>query len=438
MKRRPVQSFKHVSGMQVMLEESHSVPLVDLELTLRTGSTHDPEGLEGLTRLTWRVQRMGTPELRRDQVEEAISRLGARLSVQIAPSFVQLHGVVIRRNLDPFLELLSRLLFEPAFRQRDLAQAKRETKADLVALRDNDRSLAGRAFRQHLFGDHPYGRSAVGTLRSIGAIRRSQMKECYERHLVGGNAILGMSGAVSREDVEGLVERHFGRMPKGRVPALRMREARPRKGRHVLIVDKPARTQTQIFMGTLGLKVGDPLFYPLLIGNTAFGGTFTSQLMQEVREKRGWSYGAYSRLGGDRKRDAWFMWTFPSAEYAVDCIALQLELLEGLMENGISAAEHRFARDYLIKSHCFDLDTASKRLTPRIDEALYNLPPYYYDDFTPSLRKVRRAEVHEALKRRLSSRDLSIVLVATAKDVEQKLAELPGIETVQSVPYDRL
>lgn len=422
-------------GLRVMIEESHALPLVDVELVLRTGSVHDPEGLEGLTRVAWRLVRMGTRRLRGHDVEEAIARLGARLSIEISTSYVAIHGAVIRRNLEPFFELLAGLVRAPAFRAADLTQVRREMLAELVAMRDNDRTLAARSFRRFLFQGHPYGRPVSGTAETLRAIRRSDVVEAYDRFFLGRNMLLAVAGDVTRGAIERLVERHLAGLPGGRPPRDRVPAPKRQKGRRVLVVDKPDRTQTQVFVGTLGCKAGDPHYYPLVVGNAAFGGTFTSRLMQEVREKRGWSYGAYSRMGTDRQRDAWYMWTFPSAHQVVDCIRLELDLLDDLVAHGVSAGDHRFARRYLVNSHCFDVDTAPKRLEPRIDEDIFGLPAGFHHQYEKRVRAVTRTQANEALRRRLSSRDVGIVLTATAKDLVPELEKLPGVRSVETIPY---
>lgn len=436
MSRRTAQDrFETPEGAQVLLEESHQLPLVDVELVLRTGTLHDPPGREGLTRLTWLLARAGTRRMRRTQVEDAIAELGASLSVEAGTSYVRFHGMVIRRNLEPFMALLASLVRQPAFRAKDLAHLKRETLSDLVALRDNDRALGGRFYRQFLFGPHPYGRPVSGTPRSIKAIRRDDVVQHHQAHLTAGNLLLGVAGDVTRSDLETMLGAHFTGLPRHRPPADRVGAPKVPRGRRVLIVDKPERTQTQLYIGTLGSRAKDTDLDALTVANQAFGGTFTARLMNEVRSKRGWSYGAYSRLGQDRQRDAWSMWTFPAAKDAAACAALELDLLEDLAHRGLTAAEIRFAKKNLVNGHCFEVDTAAKRLEARMDDAIYGLPADHWKRFTQRVRAVKRADANAAVERRLSPRDLAIVVVATAEDVRPAFEDLPGVTSLDVVPY---
>jgi zinc protease len=425
------------AGTLLLVEPDHALPLVHVGVILRTGSVHDPRGLEGLTRMTARMLRMGTRSLTPQQVEERIDSLGAQLSVACAPSYVQFGGVVVAHNLDAFLALLSELITAPAFRARDLARAKREGIAELVGACDDDRSLAARHFRSFTLGKHPYARPVVGTTRSLRAITRDHVLSHYAKHFVSSNLIVSMAGAVEEARASELVQLYLS-LPKGRAPKEHVPTPQLAQGRRVLIVDKPQRTQTQIIIGTLGTHTLDSDHTALLVANVVFGGLFTARLTHEVRSVRGLSYGASSSLNHDRERELWSMWTFPAAKDARQCIELQLRLYDDWIKHGVKPSELTRAKNFLIKSHAFEIDTAQKRLDQRVESELFALPADYHSGFVEHVRKVTRAAANQALARRLSRRDQSIVVVATAKDVRADLAALPGVRELRVVPFDRV
>lgn len=435
MEKLRTQRWTDPSGASVYLEESHELPIVDVEFAFRTGGTDDPEKLSGLMRSMWRVIRMGTKQLSSSEVEERVARLGGRLAVFISTSSVRVQGSVIRRNLEPFFALLSDVISSPAFRPKDLVRARNESLAELIGIRDDDRTLAGRVFRRKLFGKHPYARAITGDAASLKRIRVEDLEEHYAAHVSTKHLVVGFAGDITEREAKSLTRDHLSAFPKRKVSAPRVADSPGVKGRHIIIVDKPERTQTQILVGGLGVRVGEKDHVPLLVGNVAFGGTFTSRLTQEVREKRGWSYGASSHLGADRARDAWYMSTAPATTDAVACIALELELLEGLHKDGLSREEFARGRDYLVNSHCFELDTAQKRLEPRIDEAVFGLPFGTYAKGFERVRTLKREEVQRAIRKHVPREDLVIALVATAKDVRRDLEKLPGVASVEVVPH---
>ncbi|MDH5491794.1 MAG: insulinase family protein, partial [Myxococcales bacterium] len=425
------QRFESEAGWPVLLERSHALPLVEVHLLLRTGSAHDPFGMEGLTRLLARLLRMGPRGLAAAALEDRIARLGARLSVETSPRSLRFRAIVLRRNLEPFFALLSRLLREPAFRPADLAYAKRETLSELLSIRDDDGALSSRWFRRELFADHLYSRSIMGSRASVRSIRRQDLLDHWQARFVSSNLLLAVAGDVDRPTLEGIVERHLMNLPGGVAPSMRIPPPRQRKGLRVVIVDKPERTQAQLVIGTLGVRAADPRAYGLSVSNAAFGGSFSSRLVQAVRVERGWSYGAQSRLDHDRQRSAWSMWTLPNLENAAACAALQLELVEEWVSQGLRPGELRQAKGYLVNGHCFAIDTASKRLEARLDAELLGLPEGYWDRFPRELRAVTREAADRAVLERISPRDQVVSLVAPAREVEAALSALPGLRSLR-------
>ncbi len=422
----------------LLVEESDVLPLVDVEVALPVGSLHDPMGREGLAQLTGHLMRRGPRGLSQTRFEDRLASLGARLSVQVSMRSMRVRATVLRRNLEPLLRLVADVVSRPALRSSDFSTLKGQTQAALVARLDDDQTLGAVWFRKALFREHPYGRSLSGTRASLRRIGLRQVKEFYARHVQKAPFIIGVAGDVIEEEACALIGDTF---PRARVRKRRESAVPPthaRRGRHVVIVDKPARAQTQLFIGTLGARTRDRGLFPLIVSNTAFGGTFSGPLMQQVRAVRGWSYGAYSRLLHSIQRDAWYMWTAPASEYSAECAALQLELLERWVGAGISQAELRFAKRYLINSHCFDRDTAAKRLESRLDIELLGIPRSYVERYDDRVAQVTRAQANAATQRRISSRDLTIVVVATASEVVGAFERLPGVKTVEVVSFDEL
>jgi zinc protease len=432
-------TFTTRNGIPVHVETSDELPIVDVDILYREGAVLDPSGREGLTRLVAQMVRRGPRGMSAEQFDEAIEGLGATLAASVGSHSVRFHGAVIRRNLEPFLELVGRMLTKPGVRVADLARQKRKNEAELIDLRDHDRSLASRAFRRHLFGAHPYGIPMSGTLDTVSTFTRAEVADHVERLLVTGSTIVGVAGDVRADELAPMLERAFRDVRSGDAPRVALEAPTIRKGRRVLLVDKPQRTQTQVYIGTLGARVAQPDYHALLVANTAFGGTFTSRVVQEVRVERGWSYGAGSKLGADREREAWTLWSHPAATQVVDCLKLELELLDTWVEQGLRDDEVGRAKDYLVKSHAFDLETPAKRLDPRLETDLYALPADWHPQFLEHVRTVTPAEAHAAVGRHLATQDLSITLVATATDeLLAALAALPGVVSVDRIDYARV
>ncbi len=425
------------AALPTFIERSDALPLVDLYVVCETGAMHDPVGREGALHLALRTLRRGTRARSAREIDAALDRLGAELSTSVDATAATVHAAVIRRNLPALLDLFGDILNEPSFPATEFAQVAREVRADLIDSRDDDRTLAGRWFRRTLFAGHPFGRPASGTPRTLTALTREHSMRAWKRTAVGTNLLLAAAGDITDDELQAFRARILPRLPSGEAPVRDLDPPRPLRGRRLVIVDKPARSQTQIYIGNLGSHPRDRDHLALVLGNTIFGGTFTARLMREVRSKRGWSYGASSRLGRDRTREAWSMWTFPAAADAPGCVKLQLDLVRKLVEGGVTERELSFAKSFLGRSQAFDVDTPTKRLWRRLDRRLLGLPANFHDRYVERLQAVTRDEVNAALQRRLSPDDLLISVVATASELRTSLERaIPHLESTLVVPYE--
>jgi len=190
-----------------------------------------------------------------------------------------------------------------------------------------------------------------------------------------------------------------------------------------------------MYIGTLGSRIGDSDYDALALGNVVFGGAFSSRLTNAIRADRGWSYGASSRLHLSKQKAPWAMWTHPATEYAFECAEEQLRLLDSWVRDGVKAKELRFAKRYMINGHCFDLDTASKRLSARVEAEVFGVDSDWTWRLPQRLRAVRRADVNAAIQKRISRRDQSIVVVGEADKLAERFRALPDVVDLQVVPY---
>lgn len=424
-------------GPLVFVEQSPALPLVSVLVSFRSGAAHDPPGREGLARICARMLRRGAAGYTANQIEETIDALGGELGADVAVSASSVHLEVIKRSLDRFAEVGATILSHPTFDERELTRLLREAEAELIEARDSDRSLCSRAFRRTLFAGHPYGRRVAGTIPALRSITRDDVAAFYARHYTRRNAIVAVSGDVDPDEARALAARLLEGLPEGEPVADPVPPPQGRAGRRLVFVDKPERTQTQMVIGGLGTDARDPDHFPLLVANTVFGGTFSSRLMQEVRAKRGWSYGAYSRVGFDRQRDAFTMWTAPAAGDAAGCLGLQLELLHAFREQGITEDELRFVKGYLVRSHAFEIDTARKRVHQKLEEALFDLPPGYHERYLEAVEAVTVESANAAVRARIPEDDLVVGVVGTHSEIGSALAQvIPGLAGVEVLPHD--
>ncbi len=330
-----------------LLEENHDLPLCRVQLTLRTGAATDVvegagshpatggPGIVGLCNFATELWRRGAGGRTRAKLDEDIDRLGASLQVLSCHDQVLFEVAALKEKIDDACELLADVVLRPDCPGEEAERLRRELQASLDDLRDDDSALMHRFFARALYGDHPYGRPVGGTAPSIEQFSAGAAQAFHHHYLKRGNLLVGAAGDLTASELEGLLQRHFAAVPAGpRLDQPVPVPAAPR-GLRVLIVDKPERTQSQILLGHLAPAWRDPDFLPLYVATTAFGGTFTARLMDEVRSKRGLSYGASARVSHGRSVRALTVNVFPSAEQTDETVELVLRLYGEWARDGL-------------------------------------------------------------------------------------------------------
>ena len=432
----------------LILEENHDLPLCRLQLTLRVGATSDqtaagtaasggPPAM-GLCNFASELQRRGAGGRSRASIDESLDSLGAGLSIICWHDQVLYEVMSLREHFERAVELLADVVLRPDYPEEESERLRRELLANLDDLRDDDSGLLHRFFGRALYGNTPYGRPVAGTEDSTRALGLSSAWDWHRHHVVAGNLLVGSAGAMSQPEVTSLLGNYFGTIAGGPRRDEPIAAPPARKGRKVLIVDKPERTQSQILIGQLAPHWKDPHWLPLHVATTAFGGTFTARLMDEVRAKRGLSYGASARLGNGRGQRSLYAHVFPSAQQTAETVELVLRLYEEWAEKGLRPGELDFVKSYLQKSHAFSVQTADDRLNLRTRLQICDMPSDDEKTYPARVGRVTEADIAQAMQSCLRPDDLLITIVATADTILPSLQKLPSLQNAdfEVVPYD--
>ncbi|MBI4041980.1 MAG: insulinase family protein [Deltaproteobacteria bacterium] len=402
--------------------EDHSVPIIYYRAVIRSGSAAEPPDKPGLANLTGELLLRGTKSHTRDEIFSQLEGMGATLEVETSYDFLSYSGSVLSKNKDRFLKILAEILIQPTFPAEELTKLRHEVMAQIQEQLDKDREVVNLHFRRALFGDHPYSRPVLGTPQSIPNITLTDIMTFYRENFVSGNMILESAGDISKGDAINDFELLFAGLPPGEMRQSQYGEFKPTEQNRVFLIDKPQRTQTQIMIGQVGIPANDPDYIPLTVMSTAFGGTFTAPLNDEIRIKRGWSYGAFSYLRSWKDPGFFAMWTFPANKDTVPAIELALDLYRRFIDKGVKENEFTHATEHLVNSYPFDWDTPGDILSLATQRIIFDLPRDYYLTYTDRIRGLQLQSAHEILKRRLRKEPLTIAIVCDAKDFFQKVS----------------
>ncbi|MCB9787578.1 MAG: insulinase family protein [Deltaproteobacteria bacterium] len=425
-----------IAERDIFLIEEHTRPIITLTLTLRTGMLHDPPGREGLSWLTSQMLLRGAGKLGHSEIMDTLDHMGASLGVSVGRDTTTISGDTLTRKLGEYEELVGLILAEPTFPEAELDKLKRQTLAELQQLRDHDSALAQRAFVRRLFDGHPYGRPLRGSEETIAAITRDDVVAFWREHYRPDGAVVGAASDIDRARLDRYIERTLGRLPRARTAdVLEVPPWTGAEGVRVVLVDKPERTQTQVTLGHATIDANHEDHLALYVGNVIFGGTFTARLSHEIREKRGWSYGAYSYLQADARLGTFMMRFYPGVKDTVPALRVADDLLTALVRDGVDPDEMDATQNFLAHSHLMSFETAEKELSERLSARLIGRPDDWLDRFVPMIRGVTREQVDSALRRHLTPDTMVVSVVCTASDLREQVGTWPRVRSVDVLDY---
>jgi zinc protease len=424
-----------VDGIRLIHVAQPGLGIVQVEVVIESGSMRDPDGLEGLANLTASMLLRGTTTRTYRKIMGEVNDLGATVEAEAQKDAIVLAGDVMPRYLDRWAGIMADVLAHPAFPADAFGQERSLILEDIRNLRDDDAELARHFFARFLYRGHPLGRPTMGYASTVAKIKRADCDAFYRAHVRKGNVVVVVAGDLDLAGAKALARTLTAGIPDGPrdVPGLPPPPAP--KGLSVLIVDKPDRSQTQVAIGHPSIAWRDPDLFPLLVGNTAMGGTFTSRLVREIREVRGWSYGVSSSITAGRDFGTLVVHFFPNTRDTVPAIRLALDMLRDAAANGLPEDEVAFARDHLANQFPFRVETSRKRADEVLADLLYDRPEGFLEGYIPSVKAQDAAAVAAALHRQYRPDQAVIVVVGTATDLMDDLKTIPGVTSVEVVPY---
>ena len=424
-----IQEWRTSTGTKVLFMAAPELPMFDLRLTFAAGSSKDQQH-SGLASLTSAMLDEGTGNLDAGEIATRFEDLGANFS---SGSYRDMAVVSLRSLSDPklsapALELFSNIAAQPSFPAASLARIKNQLLAGFEYQKQDPGKLASLALFEQLYGTHPYAKPSSGDAQSVPGITRQQLHNFHRTYYNASNAQIALVGDLTFEQAKAISETVSARLPRGTAAAVTAEpQANPASKTHI---EHPS-TQTHILLAQLAVKRGDPDYPALFLGNQILGGGgFGTRLMEEVREKRGLTYGIYSSFSPMQATGPFMINVQTRAQLSEVTLELVQDLLRDYIDKGPTEAELANAKRESLGS--FPLSAASNSAIVGQLAAIgfYDMPLTWMDDFMQDLQNLSVEDVHAAFKRHLNPEQL--VVVTAGPTVEQ----LPLPEPVERVDRD--
>lgn len=406
------------NGLQVLLLEKHQVPLVQINLVVKAGSAMDPDGKPGLASMTAAMLDEGAGKRSALELADAVDLLGAEVSVSAEQHLttVALHTPAAR--LDSALALLADVALRPAFPAEELERQRRERLTALAQQHDEPRAVAQVLFARAVYGGgHPYGRRIFGTEQAVRAFTVDDLRRFHATYFRPNNAALIVVGDVTPERILPKLEAAFGRWEAAPVPTARWLEAAQVRRREVLLVNKPGAAQSEVIIGRVGVPRTTPDYYALVVMNTVLGGSFTSRLNQNLREQKGYTYGASSGFLFDRLAGPF------SARAAVQTAVTDKALVEFMKEltqirDGVSGEELERAQNFLALRFPERFQAVGSIARQLSELVAHDLPLDYYNEYLRRILAVTAADVQRVARQHVDPERMVIVVVGDREKIE--------------------
>ncbi len=420
----PIEKSLLSNGLRVWTVGHSAVPLVTLILLIRRGASSDPPGKEGLAAMTLDMLDEGSGARSAIEMHEALSRLGTRLDSDIGSDATMLSMTALSRVAESGLAIMADMAVRPTLSENDFGRVRQLRLHRLRQLRDIAGAVADRAFVKLLYGGHPYGHTPLGSEAALGAFSIDDVRAFHRSNLRPADATLIAVGDCGHEAVRGFAESAFAGW-EGAAAAHRPAGPALADVPRINVIGRSGAPQSELRIGHVAVARHTPDYHALVAANAVLGGQFTSRINLNLREDKGFTYGAYT--GFDFRRLPGPFTLYGSVDTAATSRAIEESLGEIAAIRGprpASASELSLAVAGLTRGYARNFETAEQVARAVMQLALYDLPDNHFSEFVPRVEAVTPDDVTRVARQYLDPDRLATLVVG---DLDRIVPDLAGL-----------
>ncbi|HEY0323447.1 MAG TPA: pitrilysin family protein [Pyrinomonadaceae bacterium] len=416
--------FKLPNGLTVMFVEQHNLPVVSANLVVLSGSERNPSDKPGLASFTADMLDEGTNKRSTLQIADDVAQIGAVLQSGSSSDQSTISTRVLKKNVDAAFDLMSDVALNPSFTDKEIERVRKSRLTQILQQRDNPNALANKVFFNTVFGDkHPYGFIELGTAESVKAITRDDMMSFWKAGYTPENSALVIAGDINEKEVHTLAEKYFAKW-SGKGSQMSVPDATASAGRKLIIVDKPGSPQTVLRIGQIGVTRSNPDYVPIEVMNTGLGGLFSSRINMNLREKNGYTYGAFSVFVFRRGAGPFYSGGSVRTDVTAPATREIFNELERIRNSDVTADELKTAKDSFARSLPGLFETTAQTVGSLSQLFVYNLPLDYYRQLPARIDAVNTADIRRVAEKYLTPNSMIVVAVGDRSKIEEELKKL--------------
>jgi zinc protease len=425
------------NGLRVIVVERPGTPLVAAQMLVKNGAEVDPPELAGLANMTADLLTKGTEKRSATEIAEAVEALGASLDSSARWDVSRVNLNMMSSKVGPALEILADVVRRPTFKAEEIERLRQQTLDDLTVELGDPGSIARYVASRVIFGDAPYGQPLAGTPQSIARITRDDFVKYHSRYYRPDNAILIFGGDIKAAEAFKLAEQLFGdwkkpatAMPPMAPPKLSAGEAR------VIVIDKPDAGQAAVIVARTGIERTNPDYFRGLVTNSVLSG-YSGRLNQEIRIKRGLSYGAGSALDMRRFTGPFSASAQTKNQSAAEVAALLMNEVKRLGTAPVPDVELEPRKSVVIGNFGRSLETAAGLVNQIGILALYGIGFDEINRYIPQVQEITAADVQKFSGSKLDAQGISTIIVGNAKEFLPELSKTyPNVKVIPVAELD--
>ncbi|MFA6316440.1 MAG: pitrilysin family protein [Elusimicrobiota bacterium] len=425
--------WRLANGFETVLAEDRRLPLVTARLVVRSGWAAVPSELAGLADAMAELLTEGSYRYTGREIADAAQGFGGRISAKAGPDAVVIEASGLSEHAGAMLALLAEVSRFPTFPYEEVQLRRKNMKAELAARRADGDFLASVAFHKKLYRSHPYAVTAP-TPESIERITRKGIVDLHRKLFTPANVTLVLAGDIGYEDASRPVSALFGPW-KGLAEPL---EAPAVVGGHdrrrVYLLDRPAASLSSVYMGSFALREDHPQYHSLLAVNQAVGGTFSSRLMQDIRESKGWTYQIWSGIEHRLTSSVFQVRSPVRADSTGEALKAMFRHLSDVRDNGITDAELAKAKAFLIGSFAIEMETQAGLADALVRQKILRLADDHYDSYATRVSAVTSETAARAAGTFIRPEEMTVVVVGDAASLKDGLS---GFSEFPVTPVDQ-
>ncbi len=403
-------------GLEAWLVEEHNIPFVSLELRFRGGASLDAPGKRGATNLMVGLLEEGAGDMDARAFARATESLAASFRYDVSDDTISISARFLTENQEDAVSLLRESLVNPRFDEQAIQRVRAQVMSNIRSSLKDPRDLAGMAFDKLVYGEHPYATPLNGTAESVSSLERQDLLDAHKATLARDRVFISAVGDITEDELKSLLDDLLGDLPETGAPLPEPAEVNLPGGVKVVDFETP---QSVAMFAQPGIDRDDPDFFAAYILNHILGGgSFESRLMQEVREKRGLTYGVYSYLAD---RDGAQLW-MGSVSSANDRIAEAVKVIRDewarIRDNGVTEQELQDAKTYLTGAYPLRFDGNGPIADITVAMQMENLPTDYILNRNAMVEAVTLEDVNRVAQDLLDPSRLTFVITGQPKGLE--------------------